>query len=115
MRDIVNHHRMHSASELMRALECGFALGRDGQASQLNPEGFWAWVRLSPFSDNRVIEFGGWGSRNGLGACMEDLVSYPERWFIGLLLDNSDGSYGDFEVTFEDTLPWIINNEKTTR
>ncbi len=104
----MNYHRMYSVTGLMRALESGFALGLDCQASPVNLTGFWDWIRLSPDSDTWSIEWGGWGTREGLAPLVGDLISYPWKWHIGLVEDNPDGSRGDFEVMHEDTLPWIL-------
>ncbi len=95
----MTHHRMHSPTGLMRALESGFALG-------CGPIGHWAWIRLSPGSDSDSwdIEYGGWGSIGGLATLMEDLIRHPWRWHIGLVEDTPEGFRGDFKVTIEDTL-----------
>jgi hypothetical protein len=74
------------------------------------------WIRLSPDSNDWEIEFGGWGAAFGLSRFMQRLIRQPWKWHIGLVEDNPEGSRGDFEVTIEDTLPWVIgNDEKTTR
>jgi hypothetical protein len=102
---MMNFHRLHSATGLMRALECGFALGR---LQETVPFPYWAWIRLSHTSDTWEIEHGR-STASGFAKLMEDLIRYPWKWHIGLIADNTRGH---FEVTFEDTLPWIIGKER---
>jgi len=102
----MKYHRLHSITGLMRALESGFALG----CLQGNvPTPYWAWIRLSPSRDTWEIESGRVTSA-GFAMLMEDLIRHPWRWHIGLVSDGfwRDGTKGDFEVTIEDTLPWIL-------
>lgn len=107
---VMNCHRLHSATGLMRAFECGFALGR---LQDNVPIPYWAWIRLSPSSDTWEIEYGRC-TASGLAMLMEDLIRYPWKWYIGLVSDGSyaDGTKGHFEATFEDTLPWVIRNSQ---
>jgi hypothetical protein len=91
----------------MRALECGFALGYWETCNVAKP--YWVWIRQSLTSDTWEIEYGG-VVNCGLSMYMRDLICYPWKWHVGLVSDGfwSDTPKGDFEVTIEDTLPWII-------
>ena len=100
---------MHTAVELMRALECGFALGRN-YSNGAHWLGLWTWIRLSQSSGDRDIEHGGWGSQKGLATLTEDLIRYPWIWHIGLIEQVLGGFRGDFEVALEDSLPWTIDS-----
>jgi hypothetical protein len=97
----MNSH--HSITGLMRALECGFALGR---LQDTVPDPYWAWIRQSQTSDTWEIEHGR-STASGFAKLMEDLIRHPWEWHIGLVTV-TDATKGRFEVTIEDTLPWII-------
>lgn len=98
-------HRMHSVVELMKALECGFALG----ILKTNvPTHYWAWLRLLPDSDTWKIDCGKC-TDNNFPSLTSDLIRYPWRWHIGVITGGyGDKRYhGDFEVTIEDTYTWV--------